>query len=928
MNLVSNHNRLLRGAAIPTAGGDVYNSGWEYTPEGEISGYSGSAIYQQDCPCDSAAIVDSAFDKSTAWVEEQNYLTAHQDVSNLPYVQNSSLEFNGALISGISGSGFYAVSADNANYADLANSASESERAISATVSQEAVHAGSADYANNSFYADSAYIAEGANHAESADSAYNAEISNVSYTALTANFLDGGWEHDEDGFITAYNNSAFAGNGHGGGLYFGVEPIVVNNDEMKISARSAVLGVQDPLYFVEDSQTATVIGIHDSAFPEFSGTEDGQVSSINGSAIYASNVPEYSAGSNIDITNHVISVTGSVPSADRAAYAVSATSAHFSHSAIEAGSADSANYATESNHTHSADSATYDSLGRKIVDTYLTAHQPLPDWTPTIQNASGNAYNSAVNWVVDQHYLTSHQDVSDLPYVQNTALESNGILISGISGSGLYATSADNAFEADHAYEADYVVSGWEYDEENRISGYKGSAFAGQGGQGIEYEGIAPIVVNNVEHKISAQSAKLGVQEPLYFVEDSTTATVIGISGLPEVEGVMYESGLGTSDNKITGYNGTAFSAGSTYDVKASANISVATAGTTFTVSGKDWTNTITGASSYAYNQATANATGKYIPYTHISTGDSGTTVYNVPSGIRTTAASGWVEMYPQNKEHKNEAHLQVAQNYTGNKSFWAELDGAGGGFLQLNWNSGTVSPNAHSSYADGTTASMALAIGSLVYRSATHNVTATGEGGDGENKVWQLGSERLRFWNQWGTASFGPRGMDSYDSAGDNHWYTTAVDSATRFRIVGSAGDGTKGALDLTPGYINFYDSNWNLDATINKGQISAWNAVYSTVNGNSGSWTNVITSTGGTTTYIQTINNLNISATKAGSAVSATNAYNLTNTAIKVASATSANYALAVSNGVTSTTAKSIIYTASLPGSPNANTLYLIPE
>lgn len=117
------------------------------------------------------------------------------------------------------------------------------------------------------------------------------------------------------------------------------------------------------------------------------------------------------------------------------------------------------------------------------------------------------------------------------------------------------------------------------------------------------------------------------------------------------------------------------------------------------------------------------------------------------------------------------------------------------------------------------------------------------------------------------------------------------------------------------------------------------------------SGSWTgggsSPVTSTGGTTTYIQTINNLNISATNAGSAVSATNAYNLTNTAIKVASATSAstayylgntaikvasaasaNYALAVSNGVTSTTAKSIIYTASLPGSPNATTLYLIPE
>ena len=440
---------------------------------------------------------------------------------------------------------------------------------------------------------------------------------------------------------------------------------------MKISAKSARLGVQDPLYFVEDSESATVIGIHDSAFPDFGTTQDGQVSSVNGSAIYASNVAEYSPGNNIDITNHVISVTGSVPSADIASTAI---------------------YANSSN------SATYDSLGRKIVDTYLTAHQ---DWTTTIQNASGNAYNSAVNWVVDQHYLTavtgdntpytpganiditnhvvSGKDWTDeitaaansaytaataqipstanLPYVENTALESNGILISSISGSGFYATSADHAFEADHANEADYVLSGWEYDENNHITAYDGSAFAGQGGQGIEYEGVLPIVVNNVEHKISAQSARLGVQDPLYFVEDSNTATVIGISGLPEVEGLMYESGLGLtgglitsyngsafsadragyavsatsangavsslssnyvlsgwekSDNKITAYNGTAFSAvggGSTnpqVPVIGTGSVTISKPSTAVVISGKDYGNDISAASAYAYSQATA----------------------------------------------------------------------------------------------------------------------------------------------------------------------------------------------------------------------------------------------------------------------------------------------------------------------------------
>ena len=571
MNIVSNHNRLLRGAAIPTAGGDVYNSGWEYTPEGEISGYSGSAIYTgPDCSCDSAAIVDSAFDKSTAWVKEQNYLTAHQDVTNLPYVQNSSLEFNGTLISGISGSGFYAVSA---------YSASESERAISATVSQEAVHAGSADFVAT------------ANFANSASSALNAEISNVSYTALTANFLDGGWELDESGNITAYNNSAFAGSN--GVQYEGISPIVVNNGEMKISAESARLGVQDPLYFVEDSNTATIIGIHDSAFPTFEGTEDGKISAINGSAINAASVTEYSAGNNIDITNHVISVTGSVPSADRAAYAVSATSAHFSHSAIEA---DSANYATESNHSNSSNSATYDSLGRKIVDTYLTAHQELPDWTPTIQKASGNAYNSAVNWVIDQHYLTAVTgdntpysaganiditnyvvsgkdwtndiaaaansaytaataqipDVSDLPYVQNSALEFNGTLISGISGSGFYATSADTCRSVSNS-------AGWDI---------------------TPYSAGSNIDITN--HVVSGKDWTNDITAASSYAYNQATALI------PTAEG-------------------------KSYNVVAGTNVSVSTAtastGSTFTVSSKNWSANISNASSYAYNQSTAYTT-------------------------------------------------------------------------------------------------------------------------------------------------------------------------------------------------------------------------------------------------------------------------------------------------------------------------------
>jgi hypothetical protein len=873
VNLLSEHNRILR---VGEGGSQEYFPGPNINiTDHVISGKYWDNEINSAISSTSGDIVNEAFNQSTAWVDEQGYLTAHQDVSNLPYVQNSALGYNGNLISSISGDGFFAESANNSYHADDADHAT---------------------YADSATHADSADFVATANFANSASSALNAEIANVAYTALTANFLDGGWELDVDGFITAYNNSAFAG--AGGGRYEGIEPIVVNNDEMKISAKSALLGVQSPLYFVEDSETATiigisggtgveysgiapivvdnenhlisaesaklgvqgplyfvedtpsstVIGIDNSAFPTFETNSEGEVSSINGSAIYASNVVEYSAGTNIDITDHVISVTGSVASADRADYAVSATSSHYSHSAIEAAS---------------ADSATYDNLGREITATYLTAvtgdNTPYSaganiditnhvvsgkDWTSEIQDASANAVNEAINTITAVEFANSASalttsagwDVTE--YSAGANIDITNHVVSGKDWSDEITAATDGVM----------LTSGLEYDSDNFITGYSGSAFAGQGG--IEYEGIAPIIVNNVEHKISAQSAKLGVQEPLYFVEDSISATVIGISGLPEVEGVMYESALGKSDNKITGYNGTAFSTGSTYDVKASANISVSTAGNTFTVSGKDWMDIINDAANFSYTQATANASGKYIPYTNITTGISGTTVYNVASGIRVTAASGWTEMYNQNKENSNEAHLQVAQNYTGNKSFWAELDGAGGGILQMNWNSGTIVPNANSSYADGTTASLDIVNGAIVYRTAAHSLTATGEGGDGENKIWQIGSERVRFWNQWGTASFGPLGMEIYDSAGNNRWYTTAADGATRFRIQGSgqnsAGIAITGAVDLTPAYINFYDQSWNVRATLNYEEINALKALLNHVQTASASWVNPSTATG----------------------------------------------------------------------------------
>ena len=321
-----------------------------------------------------------------------------------------------------------------------------------------------------------------------------------------------------------------------GGKYEGILPIVVNNEEMKISAKSASLGVQQPLYFVEDSETATVIGIDSGAFPTFEGTTDGKISAINGSAINAAATVDYSAGDNIDISNHVISVTG----------LDSLSSNIVNQAKTEITSVD---YASTANIANSANSATYDSLGRKIVDTYLTAHQ---DWTNTIQNASGNAYNSAVNWVVNQNYLTAvtgdntpysaganiditdhvvsgkdwtseiqaassyaynqstgaAPDITNLPYVQNTALQVDG-------GNNLTAISSYSVGHPQVPVSGESGVYLTKRDGTVYI-GYSGAG----GGQGVDF----PESADQACQVVTANSANWG-DIPTKVVANSGLAT-------------------------------------------------------------------------------------------------------------------------------------------------------------------------------------------------------------------------------------------------------------------------------------------------------------------------------------------------------------------------------------------------------------------
>lgn len=219
------------------------------------------------------------------------------------------------------------------------------------------------------------------------------------------------------------------------------------------------------------------------------------------------------------------------------------------------------------------------------------------------------------------------------------------------------------------------------------------------GDVGKTYEGIDPIVVNNEYNRISANHIPLGVQDPLYFVEDSESACIIGMSGGTVPEGTMTESGLGFENNKITGYNGSAFSAGTEYAAGSYVNIT-------------DNTISVTGLQpegDYAYNSALSSKLDvTALPQDLVHSGDL--TSYQ-PAGDYQTAgnylsATDSGNFYPMegNPSGFLTAH-QSLQGYATEQ--WVE----GKGYLtgvdipeSANWNEATTVVNNNSAIWNNTT--------------------------------------------------------------------------------------------------------------------------------------------------------------------------------------------------------------------------------
>ena len=192
--------------------------------------------------------------------------------SGLPYIENSAIELDpSGNISAISGYPFHSDSADNATSAESAGIVTDgwetgSDGRITA-YNGTAFSAGKVYSGISPVYVDNENDQIGVS---SKDFLANSPLYFTEYSDRVELSISGlpptpglmyesGFNY-ESGKITGYNGSGISA----GKVYSGLAPITVDNEADTISLASAILGVQSPLFFVEDSETATIIGL-DSA---------------------------------------------------------------------------------------------------------------------------------------------------------------------------------------------------------------------------------------------------------------------------------------------------------------------------------------------------------------------------------------------------------------------------------------------------------------------------------------------------------------------------------------------------------------------------------------------------------------------------------------------------------------------------------------
>jgi hypothetical protein len=264
MALIVSNNRILNSNSQTPIyqGGDMWTSGLEYAA-GVITGYSGSAFNLGD----SAVIVDSAYNKTTAWADGR-FLTAHQDVSDLPYVKNASLNITANTITGISGLPLVDTSAQS-RINTVVNNISYVSGVVDDVVASSKYSAGPNINITNR-------VISGKNWTNDINAA-----SSYAYNQATARIPTGGWvESTALGIIdgTIRNISGIA-------IYDSSAHSRITTNTNKINYLSGE---------IDDINSGWDV-------------VNNQITGYNGTAFKSYDSPIYSAGTNINITNNVIS---------------------------------------------------------------------------------------------------------------------------------------------------------------------------------------------------------------------------------------------------------------------------------------------------------------------------------------------------------------------------------------------------------------------------------------------------------------------------------------------------------------------------------------------------------------------------------------------------------------------------------------------
>ena len=365
-----------------------------------------------------------------------------------------------------------------------------------------------------------------------------------------------------------------------GKTYHGIEPIVVNNQENKISARNIALGVQEPLYFVEDSESACIIG----------------ASGLQPSGNYATvdwvNEHDYMQKEKLEF-NESGQVTG------------------FDGSAFAAGYVDPSDFIPWSA------SSTFQSAGNYATTDDLTAYQEKGDYY-SASNPSGFINSDAISAMATTGFVA---DVSaDITAMIPTAL--TGDYLTKESADTLYQPLGDYATTADLTGKQDTLTFGYTDDQ---ISTINGSGIYGQGG-GVtgEYELSAGngISINNdpINQKtVISVSGDYATNSDLQTVSGEITAMIpTALTGdylTKDSADTLYQPiGSYLSSNALEGYATENW-------VTSQGYITTET----------DWTNTITAASANAYNEATAA-----IPTGLATTGDLASVSADITAQIPT----------------------------------------------------------------------------------------------------------------------------------------------------------------------------------------------------------------------------------------------------------------------------------------------------